>query len=94
VQLRTCKDDSCARTDALKLSSSEVCVRCAAQVVNFSEEIRSQLYKIASISLCSNLGGQIIMSLVMSPPKVRSLYVWKVCKQDHELCCRQSLGSC
>ena len=43
------------------------------QVVNFSEDIRSQLYKIASISLCSNLGGQIIMSLVMNPPKVRTL---------------------
>ncbi len=44
----------------------------ATQVVNFSEEIRSQLYKIASINLCSNLGGQIIMSLVMSPPKVHT----------------------
>ena len=46
-------------------------VRCV-QVVNFSEDIRAQLYKIASISLCSNLGGQVIMSLVMNPPKVRT----------------------
>ena len=45
------------------------------QVVNFSEDIRAQLYKIASIGLCSNLGGQIIMSLVMSPPKVRRSHV-------------------
>ena len=59
------------RTHSHSAHQRSVCA--APQVVNFSEDIRSQLYKIASISLCSNLGGQIIMSLVMSPPKVRSL---------------------
>ena len=61
-----------AREAPLAASRTSVCFTL--QVVNFSEEIRSQLYKIASISLCSNLGGQIIMSLVMSPPKVRFLH--------------------
>lgn len=36
-----------------------------------SDEIQQQLYKGASINLCSNLGGQIVMALVMNPPKVR-----------------------
>ena len=54
----------------LSIDERPQCVPCM-QVVNFSEDIRAQLYKIASISLCSNLGGQIIMSLVMNPPKVR-----------------------
>lgn len=40
--------------------------------MNFDDEVQQQLYKGASINLCSNLGGQIIMSLVMSPPVVRS----------------------
>ncbi len=38
-----------------------------------SDEIQQQLYKGASINLCSNLGGQIVMALVMNPPKVRRL---------------------
>ena len=67
---------------------------CAArQVANFSEEVRAQLYKIASISLCSNLGGQIIMSLVMSPPKVRA-HKCKVCNRDHNEVYGQGLGVC
>ena len=41
--------------------------------MNFSEEVRQQLYKGASINLCSNLAGQIVMSLVMYPPKVLAL---------------------
>jgi alanine transaminase len=36
-----------------------------------SDEIQQQLYKGASINLCSNLGGQIVMALVMNPPKVQ-----------------------
>lgn len=41
------------------------------EIVNFSDEVQAQLYKGASINLCSNVGGQIIMSLVMKPPQVR-----------------------
>jgi alanine transaminase len=39
------------------------------EIVNMSDEIQQQLYKGASINLCSNLGGQIVMALVMNPPK-------------------------
>ncbi|KAH9626662.1 hypothetical protein KSS87_014577 [Heliosperma pusillum] len=40
------------------------------EVTGFSTEIREQLYKVASVNLCSNITGQILASLVMSPPKV------------------------
>ena len=42
-----------------------------------SDEIQQQLYKGASINLCSNLGGQIVMALVMKPPKVQ--YAMRIC---------------
>ncbi|KAJ8535786.1 hypothetical protein K7X08_034187 [Anisodus acutangulus] len=40
------------------------------EVTGFSPEIREQIYKVASVNLCSNISGQIVASLVMSPPKV------------------------
>ncbi|XP_022152657.1 alanine aminotransferase 2-like [Momordica charantia] len=40
------------------------------EVTGFSAEIREQIYKMASVNLCSNISGQILASLVMSPPKV------------------------
>ncbi|KAG5538040.1 hypothetical protein RHGRI_025207 [Rhododendron griersonianum] len=40
------------------------------EVTGFSPEIREQIYKLASVNLCSNISGQILSSLVMSPPKV------------------------
>ncbi|KAI8544765.1 hypothetical protein RHMOL_Rhmol08G0320300 [Rhododendron molle] len=40
------------------------------EVTGFSPEIREQIYKVASVNLCSNISGQILASLVMSPPKV------------------------
>lgn len=40
------------------------------EVTGFSPEIREQIYKVASVNLCSNISGQILSSLVMSPPKV------------------------
>ncbi|KAM7254555.1 hypothetical protein ACFE04_003935 [Oxalis oulophora] len=39
------------------------------EVTGFSPEIREQIYKLSSVNLCSNIGGQILASLVMSPPK-------------------------
>jgi alanine transaminase len=39
------------------------------EVNGFSPEVREQIYKVASVNLCSNIGGQILASLVMSPPK-------------------------
>ncbi|RDY01540.1 Alanine aminotransferase 2, mitochondrial, partial [Mucuna pruriens] len=40
------------------------------EVTGFSPEVREQIYKVASVNLCSNISGQILASLVMSPPKV------------------------
>ncbi|KAL8537858.1 hypothetical protein ACS0TY_012839 [Phlomoides rotata] len=40
------------------------------EITGFSPEIREQIYKLASVNLCSNITGQILASLVMSPPKV------------------------
>ncbi|CAI9114505.1 OLC1v1015244C1 [Oldenlandia corymbosa var. corymbosa] len=40
------------------------------EVTGFSPEIREQMYKVASVNLCSNISGQILASLVMNPPKV------------------------
>lgn len=40
------------------------------EVTGFSPEVREQVYKVASVNLCSNISGQILTSLVMSPPKV------------------------
>ena len=40
------------------------------EITGFSPEVREQIYKVASINLCSNVSGQILASLVMNPPKV------------------------
>ncbi|KAG0597947.1 hypothetical protein M758_12G032500 [Ceratodon purpureus] len=40
------------------------------EVTGFPEDVKGQLYKLASVNLCSNVSGQILMSLVMNPPKV------------------------
>lgn len=40
------------------------------EVTGFSSEVKEQIYKVASVNLCSNISGQILASLVMSPPKV------------------------
>ncbi|GJN33102.1 hypothetical protein PR202_gb21666 [Eleusine coracana subsp. coracana] len=39
------------------------------EVTGFSPEVREQIYKVASVNLCSNISGQILASLVMNPPK-------------------------
>ncbi|XP_076885774.1 alanine aminotransferase 2, mitochondrial-like [Bidens hawaiensis] len=39
------------------------------EVTGFGPEVREQIYKLASVNLCANISGQILASLVMSPPK-------------------------
>ncbi|WOL02667.1 hypothetical protein Cni_G11386 [Canna indica] len=39
------------------------------EVTGFSAEVREQIYKVASVNLCSNISGQILASLVMNPPE-------------------------
>ncbi|KAI9159968.1 hypothetical protein LWI28_003860 [Acer negundo] len=40
------------------------------EITGFSPDVREQIYKVASVNLCSNITGQVLASLVMSPPKV------------------------
>jgi alanine transaminase len=40
------------------------------ECVNFPADIKAQLYKLASISLCPNVNGQICTAMMMMPPKV------------------------
>lgn len=53
------------------------------EVSGFSSEVKEQIYKVASVNLCSNISGQILASLVMSPPKVFLLpsfeYIFFIC---------------
>ncbi|KAG1342565.1 alanine aminotransferase 2 [Cocos nucifera] len=40
------------------------------EVTGFGADVREQIYKVASVNLCSNISGQILASLVMNTPKV------------------------
>lgn len=42
------------------------------EICGFGEDVLGEIYKVASVTLCPNIGGQILTSLVMDPPKVRS----------------------
>lgn len=42
------------------------------EITGFTSDVREQIYKVASVNLCSNISGQILASLVMSPPKVQT----------------------
>ncbi|CAL8462271.1 g1802 [Coccomyxa elongata] len=39
------------------------------ELVNLDPKVLAEVYKLASINLCSNVNGQICMALVMNPPK-------------------------
>ncbi|KAI3889262.1 hypothetical protein MKX03_003939 [Papaver bracteatum] len=39
------------------------------EVTGFSPKVREQIYKVASVNMCSNISEQILASLVMNPPK-------------------------
>lgn len=45
------------------------------ELCGFSEDVKDQIYKVASVDLCSNTSGQILASLVMNPPKVIYLFI-------------------
>lgn len=40
------------------------------EVTGFNSDVKKQAYKVVSLSSCSNISGQILMSLVMNPPQV------------------------
>lgn len=39
------------------------------ELCGFDEAVRAEFYKLASISLCSNVGGQIMTGLMVNPPQ-------------------------
>jgi len=39
------------------------------ELVNIAKEAHEQFYKLASISLCPNIVGQIMVDLMVNPPK-------------------------
>lgn len=39
------------------------------ECTNINAEVKQQMYKLASISLCPNLDGQIAVDLMVNPPK-------------------------
>src|SRR5205823_5063951 len=39
------------------------------ECVNMDEQVMAQLYKLASVSLCSNLSGQVLTGLTCNPPE-------------------------
>jgi len=39
------------------------------EIVNFDQEVIDQLYKLASVQLCSNTAGQVLMEVMVNPPK-------------------------
>lgn len=39
------------------------------EMVGFDDKVGGLMNKIASVNLCSNTAGQILMSMVMDPPK-------------------------
>ncbi|KAI9476564.1 MAG: pyridoxal phosphate-dependent transferase [Benjaminiella poitrasii] len=40
------------------------------ECVNFDKDVMDQLYKLASVSLCPNLHGQILVDLMCNPPRI------------------------
>ncbi|THF99401.1 hypothetical protein TEA_019127 [Camellia sinensis var. sinensis] len=55
------EDNQC---DIAKFCKEEGLVLLADEVTGFTPEIREQIYKVASVNLCSNISGQILASLV------------------------------
>jgi alanine transaminase len=39
------------------------------ELLGFSPAVRAELYKLASISLCANVGGQVMVGLMTNPPR-------------------------
>nr|CCA27196.1 unnamed protein product [Albugo laibachii Nc14] len=51
------------------------------ELVNISECAREQLYKLMSINLCSNIEGQLMVGLMVNPPKTGDASYQKYCHQ-------------
>ncbi|KAL6846187.1 hypothetical protein ACP4OV_023635 [Aristida adscensionis] len=40
------------------------------EISGFGADVKDQIYKVASLTICPNIAGQILISLVMDPPKL------------------------
>lgn len=40
------------------------------ELTGFASDVKDQIYKVASLTICPNIAGQILISLAMDPPKV------------------------
>lgn len=45
------------------------------EICGFGADVMDEIYKVASLTLCPNIGGQILTSLIMDPPKVRPAFL-------------------
>lgn len=45
------------------------------EICGFGEDVMGEIRKVASVTVCPNIGGQILTGLVMDPPKVRSTFL-------------------
>merc|ERR1712216_301843 len=44
------------------------------ELVNVDEDVKAQLYKLASVNLCSNVEGQLMVSCMVNPPEESEVY--------------------
>ncbi|RCV11792.1 hypothetical protein SETIT_2G214800v2 [Setaria italica] len=40
------------------------------EITGFEDEVKGEIYKVASVTICPNIAGQILTSLVIDPPKL------------------------
>jgi alanine transaminase len=43
------------------------------EVTGFADDVKDQICKVASLTICPNIAGQILIILAMDPPKVSNL---------------------
>lgn len=43
------------------------------EVTGLAADVKYQMCKVASLTICPNIAGQILISLAMDPPKVSTL---------------------
>lgn len=60
-------------------------LRAYQELHNIDGYVQSQLYKLASSGLCSNIPGQIMMSLMVTPPKPVDLSYERFAKEESEI---------
>lgn len=55
------------------------------ELLNFKEEVRDQIYKLASTRLCSNTLGQLVISILTRPPKEGEPSYELYCKERNHI---------